>query len=275
MSAFSAGIGPLHVVRLVQWVIAIPLIWSFVVGILGIDALDPLMELAEGMGVSSFIARWVFAGASAALFVSEQQIDQWQDSFAQRLHDIIKTIGDEVREGKAVETAVALAASEGGGPAALFRDSLDVARDMPFESALVAVADNSGYPYFQEVAHLMAMAVDSPGDTGRALRDLGTELEQSYRLSSSLSAQIYASLVILQGTALVFVPFLFRLLEQSYYRNLAEIMDHRTALEPSLFFAYGAIATASLDGIVFDRWSSVPARIPVSLAMVYGGLNFM
>lgn len=280
MKLFPAGIGPIHVVRLVQWTIAFPVIWSFLVGLLRLDLIDPLMTLGQTFGLSTTNTRWALFAIAVGLEISEQRVDASEDRFTNHLHQLIKTIGDEVKEGSAIETAVSQAAKAGGGPAALFREALDASRDMPFQSALITVANTSGNTYFQEVSHLLAMAVDSPGDTGQAIRDLGTELEKSYGLSSALTSHIYSSLVVLKGTALIAVPPMYRLLSYTFYQSLAGASEDATLsvdiqLEAASFFAYGAIITASLDGIVFDRWARIPARIPLALSLVYGGLSYL
>lgn len=272
MKLFSAGIGPAHLIRLIQVAIALPVAWSFFIAIVEWKAADPLLELAESLGVAPTTARWGLAIVAVLLEMSEQWVRQSEVRFASRLHELLKTIGDLVRDGAATESAVAEATRGGSGPAALMRDALQISEDMPFEAALRAVADNSGRPYFQEVAHLVAMAIDSPGDVGQAIRTLGTDLERTDRLSKTLQVAIFRSTMILKGTALVFAPPMFALLTSTFQRsNITQgNVDAGAAYS---FFAFGAFAAASLDGLVFDRWGSVIPRLPLALALVYGGLS--
>jgi len=272
MQFFSAGVGPTHVIRLVQTAIALPVAWSFAIGILEWDVADPLLDLAASVGIETSTARWGLAAVAVALEVSEQAVQEAQNRFATRLHELLKSIGDLIRDGAATESAVAEATRNGTGPATLLRDALAVAEDMPFESALRAVADTSGRPYFQEVAYLVAMAIDSPGDVGQAIRTLGSDLERTERLGSTLEAAIFKSTMVLKAAALVMVPPMFALLTSTFQQSVATEGDV-VAGPAYTFFAYGAFVVTALDGIVYDRWGSVLPRLPLAMALVYGGLS--
>lgn len=274
MIGFSAGIGPLHLIRLVQWSLAAPLIWHYLVQLLALRLPDPLWELVENVGLEAWPAHIVLFAAALMLEISERAVDNLETAFANQLHEILKTIGDGIREGQAIESAVTDAAQGSSGPSALFREAVELSSDMPFESALRAVADTSGRQYFQEVGQLVAMAVNSPGDAGQAVRVLGTELERTYRLSVGLIAKTGASLSTLKGTALVATPPLYRVLT-SAFDNSMDLLTSVVLWEARVFFTYGAIAATAIDGIVFDQWDKIPARLPLNLCLVYAGLSIV
>lgn len=271
---FSAGIGPIHLVRLVQWSLALPLVWHYLVSLLALRLPDPVWELLENAGLDPWPAHVVLFAAAVVLEISERAVASAEQSFANQLHDMLKTIGDGIREGQAVESAVAEAAQGSSGPAGLFREALELSADMPFESALRAVADSSGRPYFKEVGQLVSMAVNSPGDAGQAIRVLGTELERSYRLTTGLTAKTGASLGVLKGTALIAVPPLYRVLTRQFDASI-DLLNSVVIWEARLFFTYGAVAATAIDGIVFDQWDKIPARLPLNLCLVYAGLSVM
>lgn len=274
MKLFPAGIGPIHLVRLLQFAVAIPVAWSFFVGIINTGWPDPILDLSQALGMSSSTARWSAFAVAVALEISEQAVRENETKFVSRLHGLLKSVGDAIRDGAATETAVASATQSGTGPEGLFREALEVAEDMPFDSALRAVADQSGRPYFQEVAYLVALAIDSPGDVGATIRALGGDLDRTNRLSETLTGQIYSATLLFKGTALLAVPPMFNLLTHTFAGSSITTGDV-DADWAYYFFAYAAMTTVLIEGVVFDRWGSVPPRLPLALAIVYGGLSFM
>lgn len=258
--------------RVVQWLIGAPIIWSFSTRLVGLPELDPVTPLLEPfLGVG--LTKYGMLGIAIVLEVTDRMLIKSEEEYQNRLHEIIKDVGDRLRAGKAVETSVSESAARGGGPATVFKEAISLSDELPFEAALRLAGDRSGKPYLREVMYLMAEAVSSGGDTGSALRRLGMELERNRQYQISVAAKLASPISLMRAVGLMLVPPLYASLRWSF-ANFVGIPPGAEA-GAQVFFLYGAIAITIFDGLIFGQWDRLGARLPLAAAAVYCGLNWI
>lgn len=258
--------------RVVQWMIGLPIIWSFSVRLIGLPDLDPIDPFLSQF----FGPRWTKYGMLAvalALEVTDRMLLSREEEFQNRLHELIKDVGDRLRAGKAVETSVAEAAARGGGPSKVFQEAIRLSAELPFESALRVAGDRSGKPYLREVMYLMAEAVSSGGDTGSALRRLGMELERNRQYQISVAAKLSSPIALMRAVGLVLVPPLYATLRYAFANFIGITPGPEAGAQ--VFFLYGAVSITVFDGLIFGQWDRLGARLPLAAAAVYCGLNWI
>lgn len=258
--------------RVIQWVIGVPIIWSFGIRLVGFPDLDPIQPMLALL-VGETIAKYGLAVVALFLEITDRRLIEREVEYQNRLHEIIKDVGDRLRAGKAVETAIAEAAKRGGGPSAVFEEAIKLSDEMPLEFALKVAGDRCGKPYVREVLYLMAEAVVAGGDTGAAIRRLGMELERNRQYVIAVSAKLAGPLGLMRGVGLLAVPPLYAALRYSF-TNFAEM---KGGPEPGaeIFFFYGAVAITVFDGLIFGQWDRLGARLPLAAAAVYVGLHWV
>lgn len=258
--------------RAAQWLVGLPIIWSFSVRLIGLGWLDPFDPLLSGL-FGARAAKYGMLGLALVLEVTDRMLLMHEEEYQNRLHEIIKDVGDRLRAGKAVETSVAEAAARGGGPSKVFQEAIRLSDELPFEGALRVAGDRSGKPYLREVMYLMAEAVSSGGDTGSALRRLGMELERNRQYQISVAAKLSSPISLMRSVGLVLVPPLYAALRWSF----AGFIGIASGPEPGaqIFFLYGAISITVFDGLIFGQWDRLGARLPLAAAAVYCGLNWV
>lgn len=275
----EAGIGPKQIMRVLQWMIGVPIIWSFALAMAGLNWTDPALLLMQTMITSEWWARVALGGIALMIEFSDFLMKKSQHDYEQRVHEILKAIGDRLRSGSAVETAVAEACRTTDGPSDVFEHAIELADEMSFYDALKVAADECGSEYLREVCYLVAEAVQSEGDTGSAIRRLGLELERNHQYATTVQAKIANPLMVMRVVGLVAVPPLYSLLtysfnnyETSRHEAVKEMSHHPAALA---FFGYVALVISMYDGLIFGEWERVPVRLPLALASVYLGLHIL
>lgn len=268
----ESGISTEALFRAAQWLVGLPIIWSFSVRLIGLGALDPFDPFLTGL-VGPTIAKYGMLGVAFALEITDRMLLQHEEEYQNRLHEIIKDVGDRLRAGKAVETSVAEAAARGGGPSKVFREAIRLSDELPFEGALRVAGDRSGKPYLREVMYLMAEAVSSGGDTGSALRRLGMELERNRQYQISVAAKLSSPIALMRSVGLVMVPPLYAALRWSFAGFVGIPAGPEAGAQ--VFFLYGAFAITVFDGLIFGQWDRLGARLPLAAAAVYCGLNWI
>ena len=237
--------------------LGLPLSGSMLLGMFGAQDQDPVYTLlrAQGMGDLTF---WISLGVGFAIFLTDMWLDAYNGRYADDLYAILKDVSESVKAGTSVEGAVQKAVGWKRSPAArAMQQALALSKDVPFSTALRSAASASGQPAFTEVALLMSAAVDGGGHIGPALRWLAAHLGKLRQAEKEFAASIESSIMLLRGVGLLAGPFLYQLMYHSVHRDEPAL----TIDIPSLaFFAYGTIAMAMLDGVVYGRWARVPAK---------------
>ena len=126
ISGLEAGIGPRQLTRAAQWIFGIPIVFSFTNSLLGIGLPDPVMYLMTYVLPDPWHCRFVLLLVAAAIEISDMALMQGEKDYETRVHELVKSIGDRLRAGAAVETAVAEACRDTDGPSEVFADSLDL-----------------------------------------------------------------------------------------------------------------------------------------------------
>ncbi len=269
----QSAIGPQQVVRIIQWMFGVPIAYSFIIALVGVELFDPALILMKLVVPSTWWARVALAGVAAFIEVSDTVVVKIADEYNSKIYEVLKGIGDQLRGGAAVESAVAESIMASSGPTEVFKRAVDLSDAMPFEDALRAAADECGNAYLQEVSYLVAEAVSSDGDSGSAVRRLGMELERNATYESSIRAKIATPLMVMRGIGLFAVPPIYALL-----RNTANGSDFAGSegVEPGarFFFLYGALAIGIYDWLVFGQWERLFARLPLGVGAVYLGLHW-
>ncbi|MCB9666184.1 MAG: type II secretion system F family protein [Alphaproteobacteria bacterium] len=271
ISGLEAGIGPRQLTRAAQWIFGIPIVFSFTNSLLGIGLPDPVMYLMTYVLPDPWHCRFVLLLVAAAIEISDMALMQGEKDYETRVHELVKSIGDRLRAGAAVETAVAEACRDTDGPSEVFADAIERSDAMPFDLALREAADECGSAYLQEVCYLIAEAVRAEGDIGGAIRRLGMELERNHQYQEKVNAKIANPLMVLRAVGLFAVPPLYGILRWSFNNFTGGGLK----LEPGamLFFLYGALAITVYDGLIFGQWERLFARMPLAVAAVYVGLH--
>lgn len=275
MDLFEAGFGPKQIVRILQWGLGVPITVSFILAMIGSDFPDPALLLMQVFIPSEWWARVALGVLAFGIELSDVAIKKADTDFMVRTHEIVKGIGDRLRAGAAVETAVAEACRNTEGPSAVFEDAISRADLLPFDVALRQAADECGSDYLQEVCYLVAEAVKTEGDTGGAIRRLGVELEKNHLFVTAIESKIKNPIAVMRGVGLFAVPPLYALLRWSF--NRAARGDNTINLEPGakFFFLYGAVGITVFDGLIFGQWDRLFARLPLAVAAVYLGLHWI
>ena len=271
----SAGIGPKQIARFFQWVLGVPIAFSFFLALVGYEGVDPVLALMQVFVRDEWWARVALGGIAFGLEITDTAMRKADHEFIVRVHELVKGIGDRLRAGDAVETAVADACRNTDGPSAVFEDAISRADLLPFDVALREAADECGSDYLKEVCYLVAEAVKTEGDTGGAIRRLGVELEKNHLFETSIEAKIANPIMVMRGVGLFAVPPLYAMLRWSF--NRAAHGRGVINLEPGaiFFFMYGAIAITVFDGLIFGQWERLFARLPLAIAAVYLGLHWI
>lgn len=238
-------------------VLGLPLSVSMLLGMFGAQDHDPVYTLlrAQGLGDLTF---WISLAVGFAIFLADLWLDAYNGRYADDLYAILKDVSESVKAGTSVEGAVQKAVGWKRSPAAqAMQRALALSKDMPFSTALRSAAATSGQPAFTEVALLMSAAVEGGGHIGPALRWLAAHLGKLRQAEKEFAASIESSVMLLRGVGLLAGPFLYQLMYHSVHRD-----EPARAIDvPSLvFFAYGTIAMAMLDGVVYGRWARVPSK---------------
>lgn len=272
--AADAGPGPSprFLLNVVTGIVGIPLTWSFLCGMYDIKEYDPVYFLAKSFGYQNQIF-WVGMAISAVLVFVDVILAKSDEDFKDDLYDIMKDVGEHVKSGMAVEAAVQKATSwKKSAPAEAFKRALDLSQNIPFDAALDKVASETGQRSLRESAGLMAMAVATGGDVGPSLRWVGGHFSQMRQNEKHFTTKIESGLMLMRFVGLLAAPFLYYHLQRAMDANAGEVapMDPMTVA----FFVYGAIGMGSLDGIVYDRWARVPAKLPLFIGLIRLGLGF-
>lgn len=269
----QAGLGPEQVIRIVQWFFGVPIAYSFILAMTGLTWFDPALLLMMGLVPDPWWARVVLAGIAVVIEFSDVLLMRSNNDYRTKIFEVLKGIGDRLRGGAAVESAVAEAIKSASGPTDVFKRAVELSDSMPFDEAMRAAADDCGDAYMQEVAYLVAEAVANEGDSGSAVRRLGMELERNATYETSIKAKIATPLLVMRIVGLFAVPPIYSLL-----RATAEgsVYSGSTGVEPGarFFFLYGAIAITVYDWLIFGQWERLFARMPLGLAAVYLGLHW-
>jgi hypothetical protein len=281
MAQESAGIGSKHLVRGGQWLLGVPIVYSFAIALLNLNWPDPLLDLvvsltsfSGGIGRQRWWSHVVLGVVAFVIELTDKALVKGEEDYDGKVHEIIKNVGDRLRSGSAVETAVAEAIRTTDGPSAVFEHAVQLSDAMPFDAALREAADTCGSPYLKEVCYLMAEAVGAEGGTGGAIRRLGMELERNHTYAASVASKIKTPVSVMRGVAFIAVPPLYALLRASFNGFSGAGIAN---LEPAatLFFLYGAVGITVYDGIIFGQWERLFARMPLAFAAVYLGLTWI
>ncbi|MCB9682345.1 MAG: hypothetical protein H6733_12835 [Alphaproteobacteria bacterium] len=271
-TGLEAGVGPKQIARMAQWTLGIPIVYSFSVALLGLPLYDPFVDVVGMLVGTEWRARWVLGAIAALIEISDMAIVKGEEEYENRIHELIKGIGDRLRAGSAVETAVSEACRQTDGPSVVFERAIELSDAMPFDAALREAADTCGSDYLREVCYLVAEAVSSEGDTGGAIRRLGMELERNHMYMTTVIAKISSPVLVMRIVGLFAVPPLYALLRFSS-NNMSGV--HSTEQGAQIFFMYGAVGITVFDGLIFGQWERLFARLPLAVAAVYIGLNWI
>jgi hypothetical protein len=239
-------------------VLGLPLSGSMLLGMFGAEKDDPFTSALSTQGYGD-LAFWIALGVGFVIFLIDLWLDAYNGRYADDLYAILKDVSESVKAGTSVEGAVQKAVGWKRSPAArAMQRALALSKDMPFATALRSAAASSGQPAFHEVALLMSAAVEGGGHIGPALRWLAAHLGKLRQAEKEFAASIESSVMLLRGVGLLAGPFLYQLMYHSVHHDTPTL-----ALDiPSLvFFAYGTVAMAMLDGVVYGRWGRVPSKI--------------
>lgn len=274
ISGLSAGLGVRHLARAAQFILGAPIVYSTTNRFLDLKLPDPIHEwIALQLWGNAWYASIAMFVCASLLFMWDLAMKKGGEDFEARVHEIVKGIGDRLRAGAAVETAVAEACRATDGPSDTFEHAIELSDTMPFEVALREAADQCGSPYMAEVCYLIAEAVESEGDTGGAIRRLGMELERNHQYVTSIVSKITSPLLVLKGIALFAVPAFYAMLRWSFNRYSGGGIQFPYAAK--FFFFYGALATSLYDGLIFGEWERLGARLPFALSLTYICLNWI
>ncbi len=268
----SKGPSARGILNTITVLVGLPLTWSFLAGMYFLEEYDPLYLAARQYGYQDRIF-WVFLLLAGALVMVDMVLAKYDEDFKDDLYNILKEIGEHVKGGMAVEAAVQKAVGwKSSPPAKAYQEALEMSQQIPFEAALRKVAKETGQRSFDEVAELMAMAVHAGGDIGTSMRWLGGHFSTLRSNEKRFTASIEGSLMTMRIIGLLAAPFLYMLLEGALDRNNSQAGP----LDPFAvaFFVYGAIGMGSLDGIVYDRWVRVPAKLPLFIGLIRLSLGF-
>jgi len=269
----SGGIGPRQLLRILQWAVGIPIAVSFFIALVSPGLPDPFVWLLEPWFGSEWGVRLALFGVAAGLEFSNLAVVQAEGIYETKLIEIVKGIGDRLRAGAATETAVAeVVRDKTTGPAVVFVRAITLSDEMPFDAALRLAADQSGSAYLREVAYLVAEAVASEGDAGSAIRRLSVELERGQQYAVKVTAKLSTPIMVMRGIGLFAVPPMYALLRWAFGGIQGEGGVEAGA---RLFLLYGAVIITLFDWLVFGRWERIFARMPLGLAAVWCGLNWI
>jgi hypothetical protein len=254
------------VLVIVSVLVGVPLSWSFLAGLYGIEQYDPLWLVADLIGYGDWWF-WIALELALVLFFLDWYLESYNAEYKDELYGLLKDIGEQVKSGLAVEAAVKKSAGwKSSPPARAMQRALELAEDVPFDAALRKVAYESGQPAFREVGGLMAVAIETGGDVGTQLRWLGGHLSTLRQNEKEFQASIESSLRLLRAIALLAAPFMYYWLQFSFDRFNA----HKEGNDPATvaFFVYGVVMMAILDGLVYSRWERVPSKLPLYLGLL-------
>lgn len=249
--------------------LGLPLAASFVTRFFRPPLPDPLGMAADlaGLPAPPFMLLLAIAGA---IVTADNRFSARRDSYRDELYEILKEVGEAMSSGLAIESALHQAARwKKTGPSAEFREALELAQQAPLEDALRTVALHTSHPPFKEVAGLMSVAISAGGDVGSSLRWLGAHYSTLRATEKEFVSKLSSTLTIMRAIGLLAAPFLYAWLEHSF-AGFIHTRGGPASLKAGAiaFFAFGAVGMACLDGLVFGRWSHVPAKVPLYLGLV-------
>lgn len=272
-ASLEAGLGPKQMLRMAQWGLGVPIAYSFFIVMLGVDLPDPMLTIASLVTPTEWTARVVLFLIAAGLEFTDMVMVKGEEEYESKVHEILKGIGDRLRAGAAVESAVAEAVATNQGPSQVFSRAIELSDTMPFEASLRQAADECGSTYLREVCYLVAEAVQTEGDSGSAVRRLGMELERNHQYTTAIMSKISNPVMVMRAVGLFAVPPLYASLRYSFNR----FQGGGIPLEAGArwFFLYGAFAITLYDWLIFGQWERIFARLPLAIAAVYIGLHWI
>lgn len=250
-------------------VLSIPLTASVLLHFFDLGAYDPVYSLLVLFRWhESYVYFVLFAGFCVWI------ADAWRLSkeaeYRDSLYEIIRDIGDRVALGAPIETAVT-DASRGvrTGPARHFREALHEAEQLPFEVALRQAGRTSARPEFEEMAELLAAALEEGGrDAGKSIRWLGSHFGRIRKNEREFTSKVTTGTTMLRFVALVAAPPLYTMLSRSV-GGVEGLAGSEQLYQPAvMFYLGGAVLCASTELLMYGRLGSTLARLPFFIGVV-------
>ncbi len=200
-----------------------------------------------------------------ALYAADQVLTIRSTKFADELYEFLNDVGDMVSSGFGVEQALQTVCERRGGPVAKeFQRALALAEDRPLDVALIDAAVELGDDTFTETAELLSMMVQSDGEVGLAIKNLGRRLTRARKAERGNERALVGGVALL----LIFGGFIGPALG-SFLSAVSEYPLFDWAYR---FYAIVAFANGAVQFTVFGSVRRMLARMPSYAISTYATL---
>ncbi len=244
--------------------LGLPFLVGHLIALAGFD--DPVQILMDAI-VGDDRGFAVGVSLTGGLVAIDRLLTTWSRRQSRILYDLLKAVGDAVREGKSIEEALRdETATRRGHYPSLLRKALADSGGLPLAHILRDVASGVSDAGPRETLQLVANALDAEGDVGPVLRWLGQHQTDLVLQETVFERKLSGTLVTMRGMGLFVAPFLFSTLAAQVDANVGV---PASAMRAGFFFyAVAAVMMAALDGLVFGRWLRAVPKIPFFLGLV-------